>query len=221
MNYIISIINPDSTKKTAELCKELSLTLTVAAHAKGTAIKSMLDLLGIESTERSVVFTVANDEKTETLIKNLKRKIHIGVPGHGIVISVPIKSVGGGKTLSYLNGNEPIEKHIPKINPSYELITVISNEGSTDIVMNAARAAGARGGTVIHGKGTQDNETAKFYNVSIASEKEIILIVSTAEQKAEIMKSILQSAGPATKAGSIAFSVPVTDVAGFGFFDED
>lgn len=221
MNYIISIINPDSTKKTAELCKELSLKLTVAAHAKGTAIKSMLDLLGIESTERSVVFTVANDEKTETLIKNLKRKIHIGVPGHGIVISVPIKSVGGGKTLSYLNGNEPLGKHIPKINPSYELITVISNEGSTDIVMNAARAAGARGGTVIHGKGTQDNETAKFYNVSIASEKEIILIVSTAEQKAEIMKSILQSAGPATKAGSIAFSIPVTDVAGFGFFDED
>ncbi len=221
MNYIISIISPDSTKKMAELCNELSLTLTVAAHAKGTAIQSMLDLLGIESTERSVVFTVANDEKTETLIKNLKRKIHIGVPGHGIVISVPIKSVGGGKTLSYLNGNESVGKHIPKINPSYELITVIANEGSTDTVMNAARAAGARGGTVIHGKGTQDNETAKFYNVSIASEKEIILIVSTAEQKAEIMKSILQSAGPATKAGSIAFSIPVTDVAGFGFFDED
>ena len=29
--------------------------------------------------------------------------MHIGVPGHGIVIAVPIKSVGGGKTVAFLN----------------------------------------------------------------------------------------------------------------------
>lgn len=203
------------------LCEEMNLLLTVASHAKGTAVQSMLDLLGIESNERKIVFTIADSEKTQALISKLKRKLHIGVPGHGIVIAVPIKSIGGGKTLNYLKGDESSAKYTPKINPTYELITVIANEGATDAVMNAARAAGARGGTVIHGKGTGVKGASKFYNVSIASEKEIILIVSSVELKAEIMRSILKSAGPDTESGAIVFSLPVTEVAGFGFFDEE
>ncbi len=203
------------------LCEEMNLPLTVAAHAKGTAVQSMLDLLGIESNERRIVFTIADGEKTQKLISMLKRKLHIGVPGHGIVIAVPIKSIGGGKTLNYLKGDESSAKYTPQINPAYELIAVIANEGATDAVMNAARAAGARGGTVIHGKGTGVKGASKFYNVSIASEKEIILIVASLEQKAEIMRSVLKSAGPDTEAGAVVFSLPVTEVAGFGFFDEE
>ncbi len=55
-----------------------------------------------------------------------------------------------------------------------------------------------------------------FYKVSIASEKEVILIVSAASQKAAIMKAIIEQAGPDTKAGAITFSLPVSEVAGFG-----
>lgn len=221
MNYIFSIIEPNSLHALSEICEKANLPLNVASHAKGTAVQSMLDLLGIESNERRIVFTIADSEKTQELISQLKRKLHIGVPGHGIVIAVPIKSIGGGKTLNYLKGDESSAKYTPQINPAYELITVIANEGATDSVMNAARAAGARGGTVIHGKGTGAKGASKFYNVSIASEKEIILIVSSSELKAEIMRSILKSAGPDTESGAIVFSVPVTEVAGFGFFDED
>lgn len=59
----------------------------------------------------------------------------------------------------------------PDINFEYELILAIANEGHTDAVMDAARAAGAGGGTVIHAKGTGGMGTEKFFNVSIASEK--------------------------------------------------
>ena len=48
----------------------------------------------------------------------------------------------------------------------------------------------------------------------------MILIVSRAEQKAEIMKAILGKAGPDTAAAAIVFSLPVTEVAGFGMFEE-
>lgn len=221
MNYVISIIAPSALESMTELCAELELPLTIAAHGRGTAVKSMLDLLGIESNERRVVHTVADAEKTKKLIELQKRKLHIGVPGHGIVIAIPIKSVGGGKTLNYLKGDEKNAKYSPQISGAYELIAVIANEGSTDTVMNAARAAGARGGTVLHGKGTGAKGAPKFYNVSIASEKEIILIVASSEQKAEIMRSVLKKAGPDSKAGAIVFSLPVTEVAGFGFFEEE
>lgn len=106
-------------------------------------------------------------------------------------------------------------KNLPLI-----LIVAVANEGRTDTVMNAARAAGAAGGTVIHGKGTASEEAAHFFNISIASEKEMIFIVSKKEQKAQIMRSVLEKAGPGTEAGAVLFSLPVTSVEGFGLFDD-
>lgn len=220
MNYVISITVPEALGVLEDICEELSLPLNVTLHGHGTAVQSMLDLLGIESNEKWVVLSTATEGKTAALIEAQKRRLHIGVPGHGIVVAVPVKSIGGGKTVAYLTGEENASvKTTPPGSYAYELIIVVAREGQTDLVMNAARAAGARGGTVLHGKGTGAKSDPKFHNISIAEEKEVILIVSKSEEKSEIMRSILKKAGPDTPAGAIVFSLPATEVAGFGFFD--
>lgn len=216
MNYVISICDPRALEVLTQICAELAIPMNVVLHAHGTAVRSMLDILGIESNEKRVVLSIANQEKTKALISEQKRRLFIGVPGHGIVVSVPVKSIGGGKTVAFLNGSQQPAKYTPELNYSYELIVAIANEGRTDLVMNAARSAGAAGGTVLHGKGTGSEGGERFYNVSIAQEKEVILIVSRAEQKAGIMKAILEKAGPDTEAGTIVFSLPTSEVAGFG-----
>ena len=215
MNYVISITVPEALGVLEDICEELSLPLNVTLHGHGTAVQSMLDLLGIESNEKWVVLSTATEEKTAALIEAQKRRLHIGVPGHGIVVAVPVKSIGGGKTVAYLTGEENASvKTTPPGSYAYELIIVVAREGQTDLVMNAAR-----GGTVLHGKGTGAKSDPKFHNISIAEEKEVILIVSKSEEKSEIMRSILKKAGPDTPAGAIVFSLPATEVAGFGFFD--
>ena len=216
MNYVISICDPRALDTLTRLCAELELPVSVVLHAHGTAVRSMLDILGIESNEKRVVLTIATQEKTRRLIDEQKRRLFIGVPGHGIVVSVPIKSIGGGKTVAFLGGSQQPAKYTPELNYSYELIVAIANEGRTDLVMNAARSAGAAGGTVLHGKGTGSDKAEKFYSVSIAQEKEVILIVAKTEQKAGIMRAILEKAGPNTEAGTIVFSLPTSEVAGFG-----
>ena len=216
MNYVISICDPRALEVLTQICAELTIPMNVVLHAHGTAVRSMLDILGIESNEKRVVLSIANQEKTKALISAQKRRLFIGVPGHGIVVSVPVKSIGGGKTVAFLNGSQQPAKYTPELNYSYELIVAIANEGRTDLVMNAARSAGAAGGTVLHGKGTGSEGGERFYNVSIAQEKEVILIVSRAEQKSGIMKAILEKAGPDTEAGTIVFSLPTSEVAGFG-----
>ena len=220
MNYIISVVKPESLEAVVGISEQLSLPVSVKLRGRGTAVQSMLDLLGIESTEKRVLFSIADEEKTKSFFKELKHRLFIGVPGHGIVMAVPIKSIGGGKTLSYLNGGQQNAKYQPELNYAYELIVIIANEGRTDLVMNAAREAGATGGTVLHGKGTGDPETQKFLNVSLAHEKEVILIVAKSAQKSEIMRSILRSAGPSSEAGAITFSLPISEVAGFGLFED-
>ncbi len=219
MNYIISICDPKAAPKLTEICSELGLRIAVSLHGRGTAVRSMLDILGIEDNEKRVILTIANRKKTKEFIREQKRRLFIGVPGHGVAVAVPIKSIGGGKTVAFLNGEQQIAKYTPELNYAYELITVIANEGRSDLVMNAARSAGAKGGTVLHGKSTGAKDSEKFYNISISGEKEVILIVAEAVQKSEIMRSILKNAGPDSEAGAIVFSMPVSEVAGFGMFD--
>ena len=216
MNYLISVVNPGAMERVCEIAAALDLPQTVAMLGHGTAAKSMLDLLGIESTEKRIIMTVANSEKAQQFIKDMRQQLYIGIPGHGIVIAIPIKSVGGGKTLAYLNnGEQQPARYTPELNGKYELIVIVANEGRTDQVMNAARAAGAT-----DGKGTGSQNPKKFYNVSIASEKEVILMVAQNDRKAAIMQSVLHHAGPDSEAGAILFSLPVSEVAGFGLMDE-
>ena len=99
-----------------------------------------------------------------------------------------------------------------------ELIVAIYEKGYTDMVMDAAREAGAAGGTTIRAKGTGAG-AQKFFGLSLAEEKEIVLIVSSTENKKEIMKAIMQKAGIDTKAHALVFSLPVTETAGFRFSD--
>lgn len=218
MNFIISVCKPQAAGTVLKICSELQLPLTAILHGRGTAARSMLDLLGIEGNEKRVIFAVANRQDTEKLITLQKERTFVGVPGHGIVIAVPIKSVGGGKTVEYLNKG-PNAKYTPAFEPGYELIIAMANAGFTDDVMNAARAAGAAGGTVLHAKGTGTGADERFLKVSLAQEKETILIVARAAAKAGIMRSILEKAGPDTEAGALVFSLPVSAVAGFGLLE--
>lgn len=197
----------------SEICRELGISLLLEVPAHGTATRSMRELLGINSTERRITLAAANEEQTEALIREQRRRLYIDAPGCGVTVTVPIKSVGGGRTLAYLGGAG--EKKPPELNFDYELIYAIAAEGHSDLVMDAARAAGARGGTIIHAKGTAAAGTEKFFGMTIANEREIILIVAPAANKAAIMANILAKAGPSTEAAAIVFSLPVSDVAGF------
>lgn len=201
-----------------DICEKLELPLRIELIGRGTATKNMLDLLGLSAREYHIIMTVADRERTAALIDEARRQLYIDAPGHGIIAATPIKSVGGGKTLSHLNGGKPTEG-APEINYNYEIILAIANEGYTDAVMDAAREAGARGGTVLHGKGTGSTDAAKFFGVSIATEKEVIMIVARSSEKAAIMKSIINKAGNGTDAGAVVMSLPVSAVAGFGLLD--
>ena len=221
MNYLPTITDPAAESVLTGICVELEIPVSIVFHGRGTAIKSMLDLLGIESHERRVFIAIADGEKSTRYIEEQKKKLHLGVPGHGITVAVPVKSIGGGQAVSYLNGSSMGAKYTRPEKFNYELVIAIANAGTTDIVMNAARAAGARGGTVIHGKGTDAGYAQKFHRISIADEKEVVLIVAAAEIKTAIMYSILDKAGPGSAAGALVFSLPVSEAAGFGFIQSE
>ena len=99
-----------------------------------------------------------------------------------------------------------------------ELIVSICAKGHSDEIMNAAREAGASGGTIVKAKGTASTGTDKFFGMAISDEKEITYIVAKKEIRSDIMKAIA-SYTYADGAHPIVFALPVTETAGFRIVD--
>lgn len=95
-----------------------------------------------------------------------------------------------------------------------ELIVCIINNGFSDLVMDAARKEGAKGGTIFHARGTGNLEMEKFFGISISPEKEMILIVVAKEEKDHVVSAIYKEAGLDTKGQGIIFTLPVSDFVG-------
>ncbi len=91
----------------------------------------------------------------------------------------------------------------------YQLLVCIVNAGFSQNVMEAARAAGARGGTIIRGRGSANPEAEEFFNISIQPDKEVVLILVTREIKDAVMTAVFKNSGLSTDGQGIAFSLPV------------
>lgn len=99
-------------------------------------------------------------------------------------------------------------------NTKYELVLCIVNAGFSEIVMDAAKEVGARGGTVIHARGTANREAEQFFNITIQPDKEIVMLVVPSDIKDAVLHALYQGAGLKTAGQGIAFSLPVDEVVG-------
>lgn len=187
---------------------------------------------------------------TEKLLEKLRESIAAVLPIVGIVLvqCLTLVRVPSGILLCFLSGAvlltvgmmffnlgaemamSPIGERVgPAMTKSRKLgvvlllaflLVAITNQGYTEMVMDAARKVHAAGGTIIHAKGTGTDKAEKFLGVSLVAEKEMVLIVARQEKKNEIMRSIMDHAGLQTKARAVVFSLPVTDIAGMYLMNE-
>lgn len=96
----------------------------------------------------------------------------------------------------------------------YSLIISIVNRGFSDDVMDAAREAGAKGGTILYGHGAGLREAETFFGISIHPEKELVIILASGETKSVIMQAIVKRVGMDSEGAGITFALPVTNVEG-------
>ena len=96
----------------------------------------------------------------------------------------------------------------------FEAVFAIVNSGYAEDVMEVARNAGARGGTIINARGVVNEAAASFFGITMHSEKEIVMIVTPRENRDNILNAIYNEMGMDKKAHGIAFSLPVSDTAG-------
>ena len=203
--FMISITNREELKDTLSIFEKNGVGVTFVSLGRGTAI--------INSTPKAVCGAVVTGENWKKVKRALEQEMKIDLPHRGIVFIVPVSAAGSLRQLTLLSGTQEIktgEESVLK-NTKYELIIAIANAGYSDVVMEAARAAGA--------KGTGQTGTEDFLGVTLASEKEMIYIVATTELKKPIMQAIKETCGLGKPAKAVLLSLPVTETAGLRFFE--
>lgn len=217
LRLLCVIVKREHNDHLVRFFSEHKMNTVTSLLCQGTASKSLLDLLGLEETEKEFHYVMTTRLRAQRLMAALTREIGLDMPGHGVAFMIPIGSVGGSSSLNYYtHGQDIILGEVTEMPKDflYELIIAIVNRGHVDEVMDAARNAGAMGGTVLHAKGTNPNGENRFFGLSIADEKEMLMILTAANQKTTLMRAIMEKAGVQSPAHTVMFTLPVESVAG-------
>lgn len=231
---LTSIVSPQRSKAFEEFFARQRTPLLFWAQGVGTAPNEMLDYLGIGESDKDIIFTLLSKQRAHRVLRSMDKRMQLYIPGNGIAFAVPLSSFAGLAALEYASGeyedqlrgtaneNSKQEDDTMTEPGQYQLVIAITNRGFVEEVMDAARAASARGGTVIHALGTGSKHAEQFFGISIAPEKDMIFIVTTTAAKDDIMKAIIATMGKINKTHAIVFSLPITDIAGLRMVvDED
>lgn len=214
--WMVTIIDRNQSRKFLSFYRNYGISVVLSTLGHGTAASNVLNYFSLEATQKAVLCAVVTDTVWNAVKKGLETIMQIDIPGTGVAFVVPVSSVGGKRQLQFITSGMPFTKGEESVlkDTKYELLVVVTNQGYTETIMEAARRGKAAGGTMIHAKGTGMEGAEKFLGVSLAAEKELIFIVVRREQKNEVMSAIMEDAGIETRAGAIVFSVPVTSTAG-------
>ena len=94
--YIIAITDHDRGEAMGSLYHAAGLHLILSMPARGTATSEHLAIYGLDATGKCVIAAVGSAQEADSLIRSAKRKLFIDIPGNGVMLTVPLKSVAGG-----------------------------------------------------------------------------------------------------------------------------
>ena len=215
IKLVITIVERRQGKKIAELFSKNGVEWHYQSTGMGTASSELLDVLGFGTSERDVLFSMAEENVVRKMMYNLNNDLREYVQAKGIIFSVSLtgmSSLVAAKLFESAekSGEEGDEKVEGTSNNS--LIMVIVNQGHTDKVMETAKKAGARGGTILKARFNGSEERKQFYGITLQAEKEIIMILAGNPNRNLIMESINKEHGVNTEAGAMICSMAVEQV---------
>ena len=224
---MITIVNRAYGDEFVSFFRSYCRSAVITLPAEGTTARELLDMWGLESTSKSFLACLVGEKVKKQLFKELRRVMHIDAPGSGIAMAITLNSItiSGIEQLApeFNEWSQEIEEESEEKkmqDTKYELIVVIANQDSTDEIMDVARKAGARGGTLVRAKGTAPEEVKKFFGINISEDKDMVFIAAKKEDRQAIMSAIAEAnSNPEGKLKAVSFSLPIDSVA--GIFHED
>lgn len=224
---LLTITREDDQRKLEELFDSINATVCFQFRGKGTAPTEMMDIFGIGGTTRLLTGAILPKSQVRTVFDMLYKQLHFRHKGGGIAITIPVNAlqnhilqVLGDEERAWMEV-EAAKKGTPKGDEEemgekteYTVIWVSVESGYSDDVVDAARNAGAKGGTVMKGRRRNSKSVSRHFGIKVQEEQDFVMIVVPKERKTEIMTAIASVCGLGTDAHGVLLALPVEDVMG-------
>jgi len=224
LKLLTVIVDEARAENVTELFRAAKVHLHYHLRAHGTASSEILDLLGLGVSEKTVILAVETRRTVYELQKQVSHELRLLAPGRGIAFILPLSGISKValrfleqellRQLETSEGDEMSEQSEAGRRFSHDLILAVIKRGYSEDLMEAARAAGAGGGTVIPAHRVAAAAPLRYWGASLQEEKDLVAIISKREDKAKIMLAINEKCGLKSEAQGWVFSLPVESVAG-------
>ncbi|MGI6254194.1 MAG: hypothetical protein ACOYJZ_01045 [Acutalibacter sp.] len=215
---IITIVDRGKGVRAVDLYRKHHLHFDFACLGAGTASSRILNFFGLDETAKELVWTLSPESRIPSLLPEARRVLDLDTPGKGILFTIPISGLSAQIPPVLIKPEYAKEDTtMPEAKSTgrpYQLVMAIVNRGCSEQVMEAARSAGAKGGTVINARRVGYEDVQNVLGFTLQPEKEIVAILLKKEYKLPVMQAINREAGLKTACQGVLFSLPVDDIMG-------
>lgn len=208
------ILSESQSHKCVRLAKEKGMRGGIVLIGRGTVSSAVLNLLGIKNQKKEVVSYLLKSEQAAAMLDYLDERLHLKKLGHGIAFVTEVTSAAAfpdqEKDEAGIEGNSAGSKGGAGV---FKKLTVIVDRGSADDVMDIARRAGVRGGTILHGRGG-GAEFATLLGVAIEPEKELVIILTPDHLIADVVQALFKGLNLDQPGKGVLFVEPILETRG-------
>ena len=216
---IMSIVERGSGGKLVKLYQKNQVFAHVRFEGLGTATSEILDILGLGGSEKDIILSMATRPAAAAILERLDDELRGAAPSRGIAFSMPMTAVNGliAAFIDLKTKPESEERGTMDNQQKTSMILVTVNPGCTGAVMDTARKAGARGGTIIRARWTGDESFAQSRGITtLQAEKEIIFIVVPKDIRNQVMDAVNKAHGIHSEAGAMVCAMGIEQLAHLG-----
>lgn len=223
IKLLITIVARGLAQDVADVLNEHGLTVQYITQGRGTASSEIRHMLGLGSSEKDIVLTLAPHSRLQHALPQLTSRLHLPKAGHGIAFAIPLTSIAANtlrRATETLPDLQDSKEDAPMLKePTHDLILAVVDSENSDLAFDAAKEAGCRGGTVLKSRQVSVEQARKVFGITIQPEKEILMILVPRQDKQAILKAICNKVLQSTGEHVTAFALPVTDVMGLTDYD--
>ena len=209
---VITIVDRGFGQKMMDLYSRRHIVCHCQCAGHGTAASDIMDVFGLGITEQDIIFSLGTKKDVESFLYELKNDLRSYIESKGVVMSIPLTGIGNmiGSFISGVSGNvEDNRKEVRELDKNSSLLVITVNQGYTDEVMSAAKAAGAMGGTILRARWSDSDMIKNFYGFAMQQEKEVNMILAGNDIRNQIMEAVNSAYGLKTEAQAFVYSLAV------------
>lgn len=189
--------------------RELLDTGHTTMLARGTAHEGWSQWLGVDEVRRELILMLVPKDAEDAFYRMAEERFRFRERHTGIIATIDVLGAVGMHECS--TDGAPSDEEAPV---THRAVFVIVEKGDGEEIMDIAERAGARGGTLVHGRGAGIHEHEILFNMQVEPEKDILLIITPAEETPTIVDAIRREAGIDEPGRGMMFVVDISRVLG-------